>query len=76
MPWLLAENDLQKSAVGCKCGFAEKAGALLTHMKVDSSGNFRTPRATSALARPSVPADHLCHQHVGTGYFNVSVSGS
>ena len=36
-----------------KCGFAEKAGALLTHMKVDSSGNFsKTPKGYVCAGTP------------------------
>jgi len=61
-----------------KCGFAEKAGALLTHMKVDASGNFsKSPKGYVCAGTPygGSPQNIMCHQHVGTGYFNVSVSG-
>ena len=62
-----------------KCGFAEKQGALLTHMKVDASGNFsKSPKGYVCAATPygGSPQNIMCHQHFGTGYFNVSVSSS
>ena len=37
-----------------KCGFAEKVGAALTHMKVDASGNFaKSPKGYVCGGSPS-----------------------
>jgi len=61
-----------------KCGFAEKAGAALTHMKVDASGNFsKSPPGYLCGGSPfgGQPHDILCHQHTGTGTFNVTITG-
>jgi len=62
-----------------KCGYAEKAGAILTRMKVDSSGNFsKSPKGYVCAGTPfgGSPQNILCHAHLGTGSFNVSVSSS
>ncbi len=62
-----------------KCGYAAKAGAVLTRMKVDSSGNFsKSPKGYVCAGTPygGSPQNILCHAHVGTGSFNVSVSSS
>jgi hypothetical protein len=62
-----------------KCAFAEKTGAALTHLKVDSSGNFsKPPKGYVCAGTPygGQPTNILCHAHYGTGSFNVSVSSS
>ena len=48
-------------------------------MKVDSSGNFsKSPKGYVCAGTPygGSPQNILCHAHVGTGSFNVSVSSS
>ena len=61
-----------------KCGFAEKVGAALTHMKVDASGNFaKSPKGYVCGGSPfgGQPQNILCHAHFGTGSFNVTIAG-
>jgi len=60
------------------CGFAEKAGAVLTHLKLDSTGNFaKSPKGYTCGGAPfgGRPQNFACHQNSGTGEFDVTITG-
>ena len=60
------------------CGFAKKAGSVLTHSKLDSTGNFaKSPKGYTCGGAPAGgrPQNFACHQDSGTGEFDVTITG-